>query len=313
LGAQRDDVLRTLRQVTDAAWVSIEGHAINDEILEVIAGLTELETLVIRELPGIDGDLSRLAALPTLRSLGLFDSELSPQVVAGIERLSHLRDLGVGGAAANDDAVRIKSRLRCLHSVSLQNCDVTPEGLAPLLDWQNLENIQISNSKNIDWENELLMWAQLPKNRDRYGLVKAYWDRFGDLGPYDDDRPNAVPNWQDQWASMSDWQRQFMPLSVELIEDEPDGGIAGGILVRVGGDEAYLEVEQLIDALARHANEDNSCVASQKLPRLESEAVEKGMHFFSFLPEPRFRNLTRDDVLALCEISYDIAGKGKNG
>ena len=115
--------LRRLNEVTDTA-------------IDSVAGCAELEVLALIEMNQISGaSLDRLRDIERLRSLDLRNcGQLAAGDYEKLTLLEGLTELKIGGPAVDDDVLGIVARLPLVSSLSIEDAEVSADGLRRLAD-----------------------------------------------------------------------------------------------------------------------------------------------------------------------------------
>jgi hypothetical protein len=160
------DVIIASAPLTDAEWETLRGRTNLRELLleqgraddsraEILATLTGLERLVLRDSPLGDEGFRRLVECPSLRDVNVPQAACTAAGVRALASLEHLRSLRLGGprlsGAAVCEAVASLPQLRSLHLIDVPIGD---DGLAVLQQLPGLWNLYLDGAGVSDeaWE-----------------------------------------------------------------------------------------------------------------------------------------------------------------
>ena len=109
-------------------------HKLTDAVPDCVVGCPELEVLALIEMHQLSGaSLDRLADMQRLRSLDLRNSgQLAALDYQKLASLGRLTDLKIGGAAVDDDVLGAVARLPSLSSLSIEDAEISADGLQQL-------------------------------------------------------------------------------------------------------------------------------------------------------------------------------------
>ncbi|MBX3415762.1 MAG: protein kinase [Pirellulales bacterium] len=123
---------------------------ITDDDLRQVAGLTDVESLLLAGTGVTDAGLASIAAAKSLRELDLSQTAVSDRGVAALAALPALEQLFLTDTTIGDDAVRSLRRLEYLSHLGLAGTKVTQASLAdlahmPALRWLSLARVPLDD------------------------------------------------------------------------------------------------------------------------------------------------------------------------
>ena len=115
-------------------------HELTNAVPDCVATCPELEVLALVEMHQLSSaSLDRLANMKRLRSLDLRNSgQLAAADYQKLSSLVRLTDLKIGGAAVDDDVLRAVAGLPTLSSLSIEDAEVSADGLQRLAEVSGL-------------------------------------------------------------------------------------------------------------------------------------------------------------------------------
>lgn len=103
--------------------VVITGASITDALVPHLATLPQLAELEIQSASEFTGaGLEKMASLPVLKSLGLYDTNLNDSAMKALLGARKLEQLHAGATPVTDDGVALLGALPALHTLALNRC-----------------------------------------------------------------------------------------------------------------------------------------------------------------------------------------------
>lgn len=125
IGAEYFDSVKT---------VALRNAKIRDHELEYLAGLPDLEGLLLNRTPITDEGITHLRHLDNLIKLDLTQTSITDDGLAALTRLSHLRELTLNGTNISDASIATLLDMPALREVRLIGTNVTHDGVSRLIE-----------------------------------------------------------------------------------------------------------------------------------------------------------------------------------
>ena len=110
-------------------WLRLDGPQVNDETLAAAVRLPRLQTLHLYNTHVSEQGLAQLERLTSLRVLTLNTPEVGDELVARLSELPELRELEIFSALVTDNALEKLANCLSLQRVWFEDTDVTEAGL----------------------------------------------------------------------------------------------------------------------------------------------------------------------------------------
>jgi hypothetical protein len=139
----------SLRRLAGLRELILGGGVAVDARADLLAGLPDIERLVLRESPLSDAGFEVLGRCTTLRDLNVPQAACTPAGIRALRHLPHLRSLRLGGVelagvgAEVGDAVADLAHLRSLHLIDVPIGD---RGLAAISHMSSLWNLYLDGA-----------------------------------------------------------------------------------------------------------------------------------------------------------------------
>lgn len=145
-------VVEHLAGMTDLKTLLLSDSQITDAGLERLKGLTELERLDIDRTEASDVGLGHLKGLTELKRLSLSYTQITDAGLENLKGMKSLEILGLNGPKATDAGLVHLKGLAELKHLSLRGTYVTDAGLKHLKKLANLEYLDVTYSTHISKE-----------------------------------------------------------------------------------------------------------------------------------------------------------------
>jgi Leucine-rich repeat (LRR) protein len=142
-----DADLALLGDLAGTRHLKLKRADISDAGLAHLAGLTQLETLVLQGEPRVsDAGLAHLSGLSQLRTLNLGRSEVTDEGLAAIRDLTQLRLLRLGSSRITGAGLAHLREMKELRNLILQNAPLTDAAVPHLLALPKLESLYVEGT-----------------------------------------------------------------------------------------------------------------------------------------------------------------------
>jgi hypothetical protein len=108
-------------------------------------------------------DLSIVAKLPRLRSLGLSNTPITDQGIANLSKATRLESIWLHGTSITDRSLEYLARHRQLKNMSLHGTKITDDGLPALYSMHQLETVSLSDRGGVTLKGVHALKAALPR------------------------------------------------------------------------------------------------------------------------------------------------------
>ena len=144
LSSSRIEDLSSIRGLKNLRTLSLPNASITDEGLAPIAGLSNLDDLVISGNPRLgDAGMAHLSSLTKLRSLSIVGTAVSDAGLPAIARITSLRSLYLGKTRVTDAGLASLAGLKNLGHLMLSETQVTGSGLRSLAGLTGLRSLSL--------------------------------------------------------------------------------------------------------------------------------------------------------------------------
>lgn len=141
-----DADLKTLETLTHLRSLRLDRANVTDAGMASIAGLLELESLVLRGSEIGDGGLARLKGLTRLKRLNLDSPRITNAGLESILELKCLELLRLENAQIDDEGLKTLAKLTELRQLLLAGTRVTDDGLQSALAIPKLESLYLERT-----------------------------------------------------------------------------------------------------------------------------------------------------------------------
>lgn len=145
-----DGMLDQIADLDQLTTLILDKGVVSDRAIETIANLPNLQHLRLRLSPIGDPGMKRLAAVETLWYLNLPHAECTSRGVAELAALPRLRQLRLGSSKLNSDVTREIAKITSLRGIHLIGVPVTDDGLKHLASMKHLESLYLDDSAVTD-------------------------------------------------------------------------------------------------------------------------------------------------------------------
>ncbi|HUB26349.1 MAG TPA: hypothetical protein VL992_13045, partial [Tepidisphaeraceae bacterium] len=124
--------------------VSLEGPAVHDEQVGLLADLPRLQELHLKDATVTEAGLVRLTGLSHLEHLYMPGAAIDDEALRSVARLVHLVDLDLSGTKITDTGMPNLARLPLLESLWLDNTAISDRAISFILQLKNLHCLSLN-------------------------------------------------------------------------------------------------------------------------------------------------------------------------
>lgn len=120
------------------------GSVSEDQTIDPVFSVDGLESLVLTGFE--DVQVSRIAAMESLRDLSLYACDVGDQEIRAIAKMTNLTDLSITDCPLSDEGLRWLATLNALEYLDVSGTDITGDGIAHLQSLNRLQELVLSNT-----------------------------------------------------------------------------------------------------------------------------------------------------------------------
>ncbi len=141
-----DEMVQSMAGLDSLVTVIFDQGVVSDRAIETIATLPNLQHLRLRLSPIGDEGMKRIATIETLWYLNLPQAECTAKGVAELAALPRLRQLRLGSTKLGNEVTHAIEQIDSLRGIHLIGIGVTDEGLRRLGEMKHLESLYLDDS-----------------------------------------------------------------------------------------------------------------------------------------------------------------------
>jgi hypothetical protein len=144
------DRLDPEKTTLDLTMIDLDGRAVTDDDLKVIAGLSRLKRLYLNGTAITDAGLAHLTGLDGLERLELRETTIGDAGLVAIGRMTNLRELNLYGTRISDAGLAHLGGLSKLERLALRKTRVSDAGLMHLTNLPALQELLLEGTRVTD-------------------------------------------------------------------------------------------------------------------------------------------------------------------
>jgi hypothetical protein len=142
----------------------LEGKHVTDAGLKELAGLEQLQTLILVRTKVTDAGLKELAGLKKLQTLSFLDTHVTDAGLKELATIQQLQSLSLTGTQVTDAGLKELAGFKQLHTLHLEGLQVTDAGLKELAGIKQLQTLHLYRTQ-VTYAAVAELQTQLPDCR----------------------------------------------------------------------------------------------------------------------------------------------------